>query len=124
VHAERFYVWSPDAGGSAAFLISAVFVYVAYYRTRGRLWEPRRADWWAAHINMIGCIAFGFSAVGSWVLSSGTLESSLVSNWGTFIGALCFFLASLIVLPALPWNRADTASRGEEPATTAMRRAR
>ena len=102
---EKHYVWNPDAGGSVAFLISACFVYVAYWRDRHTLWEPKQAGWWAAHINMIGCIAFAVSAVGAFVLNSGASKDSSLANWGTFIGAICFFLASAIVLPQLPWNK-------------------
>ncbi|RLP76125.1 hypothetical protein D9V32_08200 [Mycetocola tolaasinivorans] len=110
VDAEKHLVWNPDAGGSVAFLISAVFVYVAYYRSRGTLWEPRRSGFWAAHINMIGCLAFAVSAVGSFVLNNGASKDSDLANWGTLIGAVCFFLASMISLPALGWNRRTAAA--------------
>lgn len=111
VQAEERLVWNPDAGGSVAFLISAAFVYLAYFRERDTLWEPRQSGWWAAHINMIGCIAFGVSAVGAFVLSDGSAANTAVANWGTFIGALCFFFASAIALPQLAWNR-RTADAG------------
>lgn len=105
VHTEERLVWNPDAGGSVAFLVSAAFVYVAYFRARGTLWDPRRSGWWGAHINMIGCIAFGVSAVGAFVLANGSAADAAVANWGTLIGAICFFLASAIALPQLAWNR-------------------
>ena len=108
VRAEERLVWNPDAGGSVAFLISAVFVYVAYYREHGQLWNPRDSGWWGAHINVIGCIAFAISAVGAFVLTNGSAEDAAVANWGTFIGALCFFVASMIALPQLAWNRRNT----------------
>ena len=108
VQAEDRLVWNPDAGGSVAFLISAVFVYVAYFRERDTLWDPSRSGWWGAHINMLGCIAFAISAVGAFVLSDGASENAMVANWGTFIGALCFFFASAIALPQLGWNRRKT----------------
>jgi len=105
VNAEKHYMWNPDAGGSIAFLISACFVYVAFYRDSHTLWSPRNPSWWSAHINMIGCIAFAFSAVGSFVQNDGSSKDAPLANWGTFVGAICFVLASAIVLPALPWNR-------------------
>lgn len=105
VIAQERLVWNPDAGGSVAFLVSAVFVYVAYYRSRSALWEPTRSGWWAAHINMAGCIAFGVSAVGAFILANGSTADSTLANWGTLIGAICFFLASAIALPQLGWNR-------------------
>lgn len=111
ISAEKHYVWNPDAGGSVAFLISAMFVYAAYKGARHTLWEPKQSGWWAAHINMLGCIAFAFSAVGAFVLNDGSPESAVVANWGTFIGAICFFLASAIVLPQLAWNKHATAQK-------------
>ncbi|MHA3684946.1 hypothetical protein ACXR2W_11900 [Leucobacter sp. HY1908] len=105
VNDEKHYVWNPDAGGSVAFLISAYFVYVAYSREHHTLWAPRDSGWWGAHINMIGCIAFAVSAVGAFVLDDGTSKDVALANWGTFIGAICFFLASAIALPSLPWNK-------------------
>lgn len=108
VQADERLVWNPDAGGSVAFLISAAFVYVAYYRERSTLWEPGQSGWWSAHINMVGCIAFGVSAVGAFVLSNGSLENATVANWGTFIGAICFFSASAIALPQLSWNHRES----------------
>ncbi|UNK71317.1 hypothetical protein [Microbacterium sp. H1-D42] len=106
---EKHYMWNPDAGGSFAFLVSACFVYVAFYRETGTLWKPVAASWWSAHINMIGCIAFALSAVGAFVLDDGSSKDAGLSNWGTFIGAICFVLASAVVLPQLPWNRAAAA---------------
>ncbi|WP_396667468.1 hypothetical protein [Microbacterium sp. R86528] len=102
VSAEDRFVWNPDAGGSVAFLVSGVLAFVAYSRV-ARLWDPGHRNWWSVLINFIGCVAFGFSAVGAYVLSDGDLVNSALANWGTFIGAICFFLTSLIVLPQ--WQR-------------------
>ncbi len=47
---------------------------------------------------MLGSIAFGVSAVGSFVLDDGnTLDPSL-ANVGTFVGAICFLLAAAVFL--------------------------
>lgn len=113
VHDEEKLVWNPDAGGSVAFLVSATFVYVAYYREHGSLWKPGGSDWWGAHINMLGCIAFGYSAVGAYVLSDGSAANAVIANWGTFVGAICFFLASAIALPQLGWNRKSSSSASD-----------
>lgn len=105
VTSEKHFVWNPDAGGSVAFLVSAFFVYVAFYRAQGTIWAPANPGWWAAHVNMIGCIAFAFSAIGAFVQNDGSLKDSPLANWGTFIGAICFVVASAIALPGMPWNR-------------------
>lgn len=104
--AQEHYVWNPDAAGSVAFLVSGWLAFVAYSRT-APLWDPTKVGWWATLINFIGCVAFGLSAVGSITLSSGQPLNAAAAGWGTFIGALCFFFVSLIVLPA--WNRRATS---------------
>lgn len=105
IDVEKDYMWNPDAGGSVAFLISAVLVYLANYRSGQKLGQMSTAGRWSAHINMIGCLAFAVSAVGAFILDDGAAKDSVLANWGTFIGALCFVLASAIALPQLPWNR-------------------
>lgn len=103
ISAQEHYVWNPDAGGSVAFLLSGMLAFVAYTRV-ARPWDPRKANWWSVVINFIGCVAFGVSAVGAYILPTGDVVSASIANMGTFIGAICFFLASLIVLPQ--WSRA------------------
>ncbi|MFF2050175.1 hypothetical protein ACFVU2_01120 [Leifsonia sp. NPDC058194] len=98
IETEKHLVWTPDAAGSVAFLISGVFVLVAFART-DRFWNPRSIDWWSGQINFLGCVAFGVSAVGAYILANGDAKNDALANGGTFIGALCFFFASLIVLP-------------------------
>lgn len=96
--AEKHLVWSPDAGGSVAFLISGFFVLVAYTHTQ-KFWNPRDVNWWSGQINMLGCIAFGVAAVAAYVLPDGATIDNVLANSGTFVGAVCFFLSSMIVLP-------------------------
>ncbi|MAU81341.1 MAG: hypothetical protein CME34_05620 [Gordonia sp.] len=99
IPSQRHLVWSPDAGGSLAFLVSGAVAYIAYCRATGTNWAPRRADWWSVQINWIGCVAFGVSAVGAYITPDGVPVDATVATVGTFIGALCFFFASLVVLP-------------------------
>lgn len=44
-------------------------------------------------------MAFGVSAVASYVTGAGVTVDAVVANAGTFVGAVCFFLASAVVLP-------------------------
>ena len=97
-HGEQQLVWNPDAGGSVFFLVSGWFVLVAFTHLDGRKWAPSSSDWWCGQINMLGCIAFGVSAVGGFVSKTGVTVDATLANWGTFIGALCFFFASFIAL--------------------------
>ncbi|MFT4086344.1 MAG: hypothetical protein QM658_04185 [Gordonia sp. (in: high G+C Gram-positive bacteria)] len=98
---EQQLVWNPDAAGSVAFLISGVFIYVAFARDNTRFWQWKSSDFWSAHLNWIGCVAFGASAVGGFVTLQGKTIDPVLDNLGTFIGALGFLFSSLIVLPAL-----------------------
>jgi len=95
---ERRLVWAPDATGSLAFLVSGVLGVVAVTIAVGIL-EVRSRDWQAEWINLIGCVAFGVSALGAFVTESGITEDALLANLGTFVGALCFLIAALRVLP-------------------------
>ncbi|TFV60390.1 hypothetical protein E4P42_05490 [Mycobacterium sp. PS03-16] len=98
VAAERRLVWAPDATGSAAFLVSGALGIVAVSASAG-LVAARSRDWQAQWINMIGCVAFGVSAVGAFVRPTGVTADALLANTGTFTGALCFLAAALLVLP-------------------------
>ena len=109
-HGQQHLVWNPDAGGSVAFLVSGLFVLVAFARADGRIWALGSTDWWSGAINMVGCIAFGASAVGSFVSRTGTTVDAVLANVGTFVGALCFFFASFIVLVATRMHPGTTDS--------------
>jgi hypothetical protein len=64
-------------------------------------WRPRSLMWWIAWLNMAGSIAFGFSAIASYVLpTTGELINSAWSIGGTFVGAICFLLGAALMLPA------------------------
>lgn len=95
---RRHAVWAPDALGSMAFLVSAALGVAAASIAIGLIALGSR-DWQAEWINMIGSIAFGASAVGAFVRDTGITEDELVANLGTFLGALCFLGAALLVLP-------------------------
>lgn len=98
VLAERRLVWAPDATGSLAFLVSAALGIVAVTAAVG-WWAPTSRDWQAQWINMVGCIAFAASAIGAFVRRSGSTADEALANAGTFVGALCFLAAALLVLP-------------------------
>jgi hypothetical protein len=95
---RRRYVWWPDAQGSVAFLVSGVLAVAAVSLTVGFV-APKSREWLTAWINMLGCIAFGASAVGAFITRRGVTEDALLANVGTFVGALCFLIAALLTLP-------------------------
>lgn len=99
---EERFVWRPDAAGSVAFLVSGIVSLVACVHSarRGGV-DPR--GWWSVVINLLGCIAFALSAVGAYILPGGEAVNFALAGGGTFVGAICFFAASLIALPQ--WSR-------------------
>lgn len=95
---RRHFVWGPDAAGSVAFLVSGVLGVAAVSLVVG-IFQLKSRDWLAAWINMIGSIAFGVSAAGAFITKKGITEDAWLANIGTFVGALCFLIAALLVLP-------------------------
>ncbi|WP_061001024.1 hypothetical protein, partial [Mycolicibacterium mucogenicum] len=94
VLAERRYVWAPDAAGSLAFLLR----YKRQVLVVG-LWSPKSVAWQASWINMMGCVAFQVSALAAFVRKTGVTIDERMANFGTFVGALCFLVAALLVRP-------------------------
>ena len=92
-------VWRPDAFGSICFLVASQLAYMAVGRAWVS-WRPRDLDWWPALLNLLGSVAFGISAVASYVIvDSGMVRNVERANLGTFVGALCFLLGAF--LPAI-----------------------
>jgi hypothetical protein len=96
---ERRIVWTPDAFGSVCFLVAS---WLAYVEVGHRIvsWQPHNRSWRIAALNMVGSIAFGVSAVASFVRpATGDPVSLFLTNLGTFIGALCFFTGAVLLMP-------------------------
>jgi hypothetical protein len=76
--------------------------YLAYAEVCGHaLWTRNRTlEWKIAAVNLVGCIAFGISAIASfWVPSSGDVLALAASNWFTALGGLCFLVGAILLLP-------------------------
>jgi hypothetical protein len=93
------HVWRPDAFGSVCFLAASVLAILATNHREG-LWDPEARNWWSAWLNMAGSVAFAISAAAAYVVpDSGELLNAELVNLGTFLGALCFLVAALLVRP-------------------------
>ena len=92
-------VWTPDARGSVCFLVSSALAWLAV--NHGALgWRPRSRSWSIAALNLLGSVAFGASAVASYVVpDSDQVRNVALMNIGTFVGALGFLAAALLLLP-------------------------
>jgi hypothetical protein len=108
---ENRLVFAPDVAGSACFLVAS---WLAYAEVCGRAWcGPRRdLSWWIGAVNLAGSVAFGISAVASYIVPSTGSELDLAGvNGFTALGAACFLAGAVLLLPeGAP--RAPVASRG------------
>jgi hypothetical protein len=94
----RHHVWRPDVLGSVCFLVASALAW--FEACHGwAAWRPRSLGWWITGVNLVGSVAFGFSAVASYVVpGTSQLLSVPVTNLGTFIGAVCFFAGAVLLL--------------------------
>ncbi|MFN8124966.1 MAG: hypothetical protein U0R64_00420 [Candidatus Nanopelagicales bacterium] len=91
-------IWQPDVFGSALFLISSWIAWhpIARARRHQRIsWNSRGICWG----NMIGSVFFAISAWGAKLLPNLELQSEQWSNAGTLLGAIGFFVASILTWP-------------------------
>lgn len=94
----RHHVWRPDAVGSVCFLIASTLAW--YEACHGwAAWLPRSVGWWITLANLAGSVAFGVSAVAAFVQpGTADLLSAPVTNLGTLVGAVLFFLGAVLLL--------------------------
>ncbi len=93
------HVWRPDALGSIAFLVASTLAWTEVCRGWWA-WRPGSIGWWVTVANLIGSVAFGVSAVASYVVpTTDTLRNVAWSNLGTFVGAICFLVGAVLLLP-------------------------
>ena len=91
-------IWRPDALGSVCFLVASWLAWAE--ECHGPFaWRPSRISWQITALNLAGSVAFGVSAIASYVTSSGQLLSLALTNLGTFVGAVCFLIGAVLLLP-------------------------
>lgn len=91
--------WRPDFIGSICFILASVLA-VRATTHRQSLWDPEARNWWNTWLNMAGSAAFMVSAVFAWINpSTGQPLNTDWVNLGTFVGAVCFFSAALLLRP-------------------------
>ena len=97
--AAHQHVWRPDMLGSICFLVASALAWfeVCHGWTA---WRPRLWSWWITLLNLVGSVAFGVSAVAGYINpSTGQLRNAERSNLGTFVGAVCFLVGAVLLLP-------------------------
>jgi hypothetical protein len=92
-------VWAPDVYGSVCFLVASYLAYVSVSGSYG--WKRKRTrEWRIGAANMLGSIAFGISAIASFVVpSTGDVLALGAANFTTAFGALCFLVGAILLLP-------------------------
>jgi hypothetical protein len=91
--------WRPDAIGSVCFLVSSVLAWNE--ACHGWFaWRPRSWSWWITLANLVGSIAFGVSAVAGYINPvTGEVHDAARADTQTLIGAVCFFIGAVLLLP-------------------------
>lgn len=95
--AAEQYIWRPDALGSVCFLVSAAIAF-SEAGHRWFSWRPGKRDWHITALNLWGSVFFGISAIGAYV-DDGELLNPRWANGGTLLGAVCFLVASILMMP-------------------------
>ena len=94
-------VWAPDVLGSVCFLVASGLAW-AEVCDGWWSWRPRDVAWWIAGANLVGSIAFGASAVAAFVRpSTGDELLAGLAQGGTLVGAVCFLVGAVLLLPEL-----------------------
>ena len=92
-------VWTPDAFGSICFLVASG---LAWGEASHSLWSwrPHSLPWLITALNLLGSLAFGASAIASYVVpTSDQPRNVTLMNLGTFVGAVAFLIAAVLLLP-------------------------
>jgi hypothetical protein len=101
------HVWRPDAVGSVCFLVASALAWFEVCHAWAA-WRPRLWAWWITLLNLLGSVAFGVSAVAGYISPvTGQLRNAERANLGTLVGAVCFLVGAVLLLP----------ERTEEPAS-------
>lgn len=98
VHQTNRLVWAPDVFGCACFLVAS---YLAYVEVGGHgvRRQTRTTDWWIAAVNLAGSVAFGVSAIASFVVpKTGSILDLGAANFTTALGALGFLIGALLLM--------------------------
>ena len=92
-------VWTPDVYGSACFLIASGLAWIEVCRSF-LCWRSHEFSWWITALNLTGSVAFGISAAAAFVVpTAGSPINITLVNLGTFVGALCFLVGAVLLLP-------------------------
>lgn len=95
---EYGQVWTPDVVGSALFLVASWVAWHPIARAKRHRAIAGRSKV-ITLANMMGSLFFAFSAWGAALLPDGEYQSPFWNNFGTFVGAACFLVGAVCLLP-------------------------
>jgi hypothetical protein len=108
---ENQHVWRPDIYGSTLFLVSSTYAVLA---VSGAARPADRLPVRIARLNLLGSVLFMASAVASYVLPDGTELNDGVAVAGTLLGAACFLIGAVLLLPAWQLAVRRSTPQGEQ----------
>lgn len=111
VRQENHYVWRPDIYGSTLFLISSVYAVLA---VSGAARPAHRLPVRIARVNLLGSILFMASALASYILADGTELNDGVAVAGTLLGAACFLVGAVLMLPGWQLAVSHSTARADQ----------
>lgn len=91
-------VWRPDVLGSTMFLVSSLIAMHPLARRRRHVIISRRSNA-ISLFNLAGSLFFAVSAYGAKAIGPDTLDSTMLNDAGTFLGAIGFLLAAILLWP-------------------------
>jgi hypothetical protein len=94
-------IWTPDLLGCICFLVASYLAYAEVSNAWASL-QPRHLSWWIGVINLLGSVAFFFSALYAFTGPDQLgMDAARMASIYTFSGALCFMLGSFLLLPEM-----------------------
>jgi hypothetical protein len=108
-------VWTPDALGSICFLVASMLAFAEVCH-RWTCVRRRALSWWIVALNLFGSVAFGVSAAAA-LIEPSTNEpvSAAIANAGTSLGAACFLVGAVLLLPEARAHEAAPAEGSTRP---------
>jgi hypothetical protein len=96
---EDLVIWAPNIIGSILFLASGYLAFIESCHAHWA-WKPESISWWVVFTNLLGCVGFMISAIFAIVLPGpSNIEAVTLSVLFTLLGAVGFFVGSLLMLP-------------------------
>ena len=89
-------IWRPEAIGSVCFLVSGVLAYLTVRHLRHR---SRRSGGSQRSTSAVVSSSGFLRSPGTSCLSSGSALDLAAANWSTALGALCFLIGAVMILP-------------------------